>query len=168
MKIETINIEQLVNNTPPFLLFICFIVYLGSIIFIFYSIPNALKTNGFLKTIGTITSGGVSSQTMGVGNSAEARLRSYQTHIDYTYKIDGKKYKSSKRKWHEAQTSFHSYHQKICDKYPTGSVVDVFYDPKKHDSSVLEKGLGFASYFAMFLAFSGMSFISFFIIYQYG
>jgi hypothetical protein len=167
MEGNIIHFETIITNTPSFLLFICLCVYVGSFVFVFYSIPNAIRAKNFPTVIGTITSGGVSSSKLGIGQSAEDRLNVHQVCIEYVYRVDGVTHKAYKRVWHEFTSSYQAYHQRIAARYPQGKEVVVYYDPKNPKSAVLEPGVCTGAFLGLVLALAAMWFMYFFITHQY-
>tara|TARA_R110002167_G_scaffold364839_1_gene587650 strand:+ start:488 stop:979 length:492 start_codon:yes stop_codon:yes gene_type:complete len=161
------NIETIINNTPTFLLFVYVCVCLGGAYFMFVSIPKAITSRKFPTVQGKITSGGVGVRQIGVGRSAEARVQTFTAEITYKYVVNEKTYTSNKRRWHEAQTTFHSYHQRISNRYPQGKEVKVYYNPAKPKVSVLEPGIGLGSTLGVIITLSAVSFLTFFISQQY-
>ncbi len=147
-------------------MFIC--ICLGSIYFIFVSIPKAINSKNFPVVEGRVTSGGVSaSRFNGVGVEAADRVKAYSAVITYKYIVNGKSFTSYKRRWHEAQTTFHPYHKRIANRYPRGKTINVYYNPNKPHVSVLEPGIGLGSILGIFISLGSMAFLVFFISYQY-
>lgn len=162
------NLSEIINNAPSFLLFAFICVCFCSIFFIFVSIPKAINSKNFPVTEGKITSGDVgASRFNGVGVEAEDRAKSYSAYITYKYVVNGKSFTSYKRRWHEAQTTFHPYHKRIADRYPRGKTVNVYYNPNKPQVSVLEPGIGLGSILGILISLGSIAFLVFFISYQY-
>lgn len=67
---------------------------------------------------------------------------SYSAAVQYNYVVDGKSYGGNRIMYGNTTFSNRSDAQKLCDKYPVGTTVDVFYDPKKPSRCVLERKVG--------------------------
>ena len=70
----------------------------------------------------------------------------YGATIQYKYTVDGQEFVGDRRTFSNVRTSSVRNTEKILERYPLGSSVDVFYDPDDPSSSVLESGVGAATY----------------------
>jgi len=64
---------------------------------------------------------------------------SYNAAVQYNYVVDGKPHVGNRIMYGPTTFSNQWDAQKLCDKYPVGSTVDVYYDPKKPGRCVLER-----------------------------
>jgi hypothetical protein len=72
----------------------------------------------------------------------------YHAEVSYEFVVEGAKHHSDKVSFGEYGTNSHARAARICDGYPVGAPVDVFYSPEDPDVAVLEPG---ASGFGFFL-----------------
>jgi hypothetical protein len=70
----------------------------------------------------------------------------YGATIQYKYLVDGQEFQGNRRTFSNVRTSSVRNTEKILERYPLGSSVDVFYDPDDPSSSVLEPGVGAGTY----------------------
>ncbi len=64
----------------------------------------------------------------------------YQAQVRYHYEVKRRPYLGSEIRYGDTTGSARSAQQKLVDKYPAGSQVDVYYDPDSPDTAVLEPG----------------------------
>jgi hypothetical protein len=67
---------------------------------------------------------------------------SHSAAVQYNYVVDGKPYVGNRILYGNTTFSNPRDAQKLCDKYPVGATVDVYYDPKKPSRCVLERKAG--------------------------
>ncbi len=70
----------------------------------------------------------------------------YGATIQYKYLVDGQELQGNRRTFSNVRTSSVRNTEKILERYPLGSSVDVFYYPDDPSSSVLEPGVGLTTY----------------------
>ncbi|MFL6538561.1 MAG: DUF3592 domain-containing protein [Chthoniobacterales bacterium] len=80
-----------------------------------------------------------SAGSSGTFASSPARMTLYRPVVRYEYEVDGKRFRGDQIAqspgWNRAVPEFA---EKIVQRYPTGSDIDVHYNPKRHDQAVLE------------------------------
>jgi hypothetical protein len=76
----------------------------------------------------------------------------YGATIQYKYIVDGQEFQGNRRTFSNVRTSSVRNTEKILERYPPGSSVDVFYDPDDPSSSVLEPGVGASTYILLAVA----------------
>jgi len=76
----------------------------------------------------------------------------YGASIQYKYLVDGQEFQGNRRTFTNVRTSSVRNTEKILERYPLGSSVDVFYDPDDPSSSVLEPGVGAGTYILLAVA----------------
>ena len=110
----------------------------GALIFYFFGWPPlkyAYESKSWPTTVGTITKSAVDSWIKD-GNSQ------YEAQVNYSYKVEGEMYNSSKIITSGSYSgSSMTKAKEIVAEYPLGKVVDVFYDPEVPDSAALIPGV---------------------------
>jgi len=70
--------------------------------------------------------------------------KTYRAGISFKYEVSGKQYLSNRAFFGDKlQLSFKGPALKLLNKYPVGSRIAVFYNPKNIEESVLENGISF-------------------------
>jgi hypothetical protein len=69
------------------------------------------------------------------------RLSSHAVALGYQYQVDGKSYESSNYRFNKTRSHHEDTVRKTVAARPTGSEVDVYYDPKDPAQAVLSPGL---------------------------
>ncbi len=76
----------------------------------------------------------------------------YGATIQYKYLVDGQEFQGNRRTFSNVRTSSARNTEKILERYPLGSSVDVFYNPDDPSSGVLEPGVGASTYLLLVVA----------------
>ncbi|MEM1166502.1 MAG: DUF3592 domain-containing protein [Planctomycetota bacterium] len=116
----------------------CFIVALVFLTIKFSeALPDGMRTFGWLKTTGVIEE---SSYRSTPGPSFNSR---FTPTIAYSYEVDGITHQSEVVTKTFGYGTFKYEHQarRVVNRYPEGSVVDVYYDPSDPEEAVLERGV---------------------------
>ena len=125
------------KNSNPRLIGVIFTL-VGALVFYFWGWPQlkyANESKNWPQTQGKITQSEVNSWIK-EGNSM------YETRINYSYEVDGKKYNSGKIKTSGSYSGSNiSRAKEIVNEFPFGKAVDVYYDPEVPDSAVLKPGV---------------------------
>lgn len=112
-------------------------VLVGASIFYFFGLPSlkyAIESKSWPSTSCTITKSEVD-------NWKKDGKTQYGALIYYSYRVEGKKYSSSKIVVNGSSSSSNmSAAKKLVAKYPVGKTVDAFYDPEVPDLAVLIPG----------------------------
>jgi hypothetical protein len=117
-------------------------IFLG----IFGLVGAAIIVCGFVTLFSGLVSLGWS-ETQGVALSADIKTHSdsdstsYEPQVEYSYQVKGVDYRSSRRVIGDYSSGF-GHAKKIIDRYPAGSSVKVYYNPRDPASAVLETGIG--------------------------
>lgn len=77
---------------------------------------------------------------------------SFKPFVVYRYEVGGRQYTADRISHQDFGDRDESAARSICDPYPPGASVDVFYDPKSPQAGVLEPGLTWRSYFSLLIA----------------
>lgn len=85
------------------------------------------------ETSGTIITSEVDRE---YGDDSDA---TYSAGIVYTYEVDGKSYKGNRIAYASNGYSSAADAQVVCDRFPVGATVPVYYDPAKPNKAVLER-----------------------------
>ena len=63
----------------------------------------------------------------------------YEPYIHFDYTVDGKTYQGSRVAYRNLNFAIEMTAKKICDAYPVGRDVTVYYDPAHPNDSILER-----------------------------
>lgn len=85
------------------------------------------------ETTGTIITSEVDRE---YGDDSDA---TYSAGIVYTYEVNGKTYKGNRIAYASNAYSSAAQAQIVCDRFPVGAKVPVYYDPAKPNKAVLER-----------------------------
>ena len=114
------------------------LIYIGS------DILKAQKSRSWPTASGTVQDSGMESHQ---SRDEDGDIKTtYGATIQYKYTVDGQEFVGDRRTFSNVRTSSVRNTEKILERYPLGSSVDVFYDPDDPSSSVLETGVGAATY----------------------
>lgn len=114
------------------------LIYIGS------DILKAQKSRSWPTASGTVQDSGMESHQ---SRDDDGDIKTtYGATIQYKYTVDGQEFVGDRRTFSNVRTSSVRNTEKILERYPLGSSVDVFYDPDDPSSSVLESGVGAATY----------------------
>ena len=114
------------------------LIYIGS------DILKAQKSRSWPTASGTVQDSGMESHQ---SRDEDGDIKTtYGATIQYKYTVDGQEFVGDRRTFSNVRTSSVRNTEKILERYPLGSSVDVFYDPDDPSSSVLEPGVGAATY----------------------
>ena len=114
------------------------LIYIGS------DILKAQKSRSWPTASGTVLDSGMESHQ---SRDDDGDIKTtYGATIQYKYTVDGQEFVGDRRTFSNVRTSSVRNTEKILERYPRGSSVDVFYDPDDPSSSVLESGVGAATY----------------------
>jgi len=110
----------------------------GALIFYFWGLPPlkyGLESKNWPKTNGAITHSDIDSWLKDGKSQYEVRL-------NYSYEVDGNKYKGSKIFPSGSYSGGNITKAKeLVNEFPAGKTVDVFYDPVLPDSAALKPGI---------------------------
>jgi len=90
------------------------------------------RTKDWPSTPGKVKSSRVSSQT-------STRQANGIPRVNYSYEVDGKKYKNGVIVPGDMMLAGNEYAEKIVARYPAGSDVTVFYNPNRPEDAFLER-----------------------------
>ena len=99
-----------------------------------------LRTNRYRATEGVMQA----SRTVGhprTSSPRKGRLRSHHLFVQYTYSVGGKEYVGTELRHNFVYSGDRGDDDQMMMRYPEGSKVQVFYDPRDPSSAVLEVGL---------------------------
>lgn len=156
MDISSLDVSRIINATPTIMLSTFVVVILSTLYFFIISIPRAFRTRYFSTVKGKITSSEVGIKALNTAHSPGERVQTFTIDIEYKYQVGDTTYSSTKRKWHEAQTSFAHYHDVRARRYPKGAEVTVYYNPKKPQQAVLETGFSLGTYIGILICTSAI------------
>lgn len=84
----------------------------------------------------------VSTSTSNTGSGRRRRTTTtYEADVRYEYRVDANRYSGNKVSFGEYSSSNRGHAERIVDRYPKGKSVEVFYNPDKPDTAVLEPGV---------------------------
>ena len=131
---KKLNVFENVRNVPLFRLITGGLIIVIGILF--SDIPKMILSPGWPTTEGTIL------YHRFVGQQFKEYDGDLYTHIDvhirYQYAVNGKTYSSLKL--NSIDTPFHLFPSSYAGRYPVGTEVIVFYNPKNPSDAVLEPG----------------------------
>lgn len=90
----------------------------------------------YAKTTATVVGGHV-----GMGMGGDGRM-SYIPIISYRYEINGQQYMNDRYTQNAVGRRIQSQVQKIIDKYPPNSTIEIFYNVDNPSDSFVQKGFG--------------------------
>jgi len=109
------------------------------------------RTNFWVKAKGTITE----SKLLNLGKvnvssgGGIVLTQRYGASIQYQYQVDGDVFKSNRVGFFEVlKSTSKTSINKVLSRYPVSSLIDVYYNPKEPSEAVLERGLGWKSFFS--------------------
>jgi hypothetical protein len=73
----------------------------------------------------------------------------YKPNVQFQYLVDGRIYRSKKFSFGQSTFAKRSSAEKIANRYPGGSTVDVWYKPQEPGIAVLEPGGGWTTSFVL-------------------
>jgi len=144
--------------------FISFALYIASLLIIgqnFRYLVKALKSKKWPYVEGEI-------KKVMVYRKDEDKSVSYNVDVTYTYEVEGQKYTN-----HQIKLDFvhgtRTFVPKIfammkVEKYEEGNKINVFYDPRNPNESILERGLRYFTFFLMLIVGIGLFLFGFFVI----
>jgi len=80
---------------------------------------------------------------------SNSKGHTYGASVTYSYTVDKRFYRSNQISFGSYSGSY-SHAQEVLNRYPKGALVPVFYDKSSPDNAVLEKGVGFGAYIALY------------------
>ncbi len=144
--------------------FISFALYITSVLIIgqnFRYLVKVLKSKKWPYVEGEIN------KVMIYRNDQDQTV-SYNVDVTYTYKVEGRKFTN-----HQIKLDFvhgtRTFVPKIfammkVEKYQEGNKINVFYDPRNPNESILERGISYFSFFLMLVVGIGLFLFGFFAI----
>ncbi|MFX1569069.1 MAG: DUF3592 domain-containing protein [Promethearchaeota archaeon] len=144
--------------------FISFALYIASVFIIgqdFRYLVKASKSRKWLYVEGDI-------EKVMVLRKKEEQTVSYSVDVTYNYEVEGRKFTN-----HQIKLDFvhgtRTFVPKIfammkVEKYQEGNKINVFYDPRNPNESILERGLSLFSFFLMLIVGIGLFLFGFFVI----
>lgn len=99
-------------------------------------VPHALATKSWPTTKGTVVGSMVADSFHPCGNGDHTYLAIY-----YVYQVEGVSHHGDQALAWPACPKDKSVAQKVVDRYPTGTTVEVHYNPADPDDAVLETGV---------------------------
>jgi hypothetical protein len=123
-------------------------------------LDNAHASEKWPYVVGRVVSSGVGSHIhydSSIRNHEGTRM--YRASLAYTYTVDYQEYRSTKVWFGDGwSSSSSSGAEEVAARYPTGRLVNVYYNPENPKEAVLEPGAFFSSYllFGMGLLFFGL------------
>lgn len=106
-------------------------------------LQNARASASWPTADGNITSSEVTRSTDAEGGD------SYSPEVTYAYNVNDTNITNNTIKFGENSYSSRRKADEITANYPAGKIVTVYYDPEKHDRSVLEPGVSAGSYIVL-------------------
>lgn len=100
----------------------------------------------------------VQTSTHSSGSGRSTTMTSYVPTVRYNYQVDGQAYSNDLITYASKNTANRDYAQQVLKKYPKNANVDVYYNPQKPESSVLEPGAHSSS--ALWLILGLVMFVS--------
>jgi len=138
------------------------IVFIGFIITGMYTVimgvfmvVQANASEHWIETQGTITVSEISSHTR--YDDDNRKHTSYSADIEYSYEVNEQQYFCSRISYFYSSSSLRQNAQKVCDTYPVGATVSVFYNPDNPSEAVLEQG---SSWVVVIYPLVGLLFLS--------
>lgn len=136
------TVKQLTPRQALFLMPV--FALLGILLTVFWGIPmarNATRSQQWPSVEGSITL-----SDMATNYDSEDGSVTYSAKVLYTYSVGGTERMGSTVAFGDYGSSDPSHAGSIVSRYPTGSVVLVYYDPADPNSSVLEPGATWSSF----------------------
>ena len=105
---------------------------------------------------GSVVSTRARLQSSSTGNSSPSSY-SYAFEVTYAYEVDGEQYEGDRFSLGEGSTASRAFPERsdaqvaASRDYPTGSEVDVYYDPENPASAVLKPGANWGTYMPLVL-----------------
>ncbi|MFX0156274.1 MAG: DUF3592 domain-containing protein [Candidatus Hodarchaeota archaeon] len=144
--------------------FMSFALYIASILIIgqnFRYLVKALRSRNWPHVEGDI-------EKVMVFAKKEDQTASYSVDVTYTYEVEGRKFTN-----HQIKLDFvhgtRTFVPKIfammkVEKYEEGNKINVYYDPRNPNESILERGISYFSFFLMLIVGIGLFLFGFFAI----
>jgi hypothetical protein len=135
------------KNSSPLILVVFGGILLAGGLALFYfigkpTLDEAIASKTWPKVKGVITISRVDSRV-------KKGKTTYSSHVEYEYSLNDQETFYGHRIWiGQYSSNNQSEHKKNVAKYPSGAQVDVYYNPKSPESSVLEPGAVYSSYIA--------------------
>ena len=121
----------------PWPFFLCGIIVL---FFGLRSMLSASASKGWPSSSGRIEISRVEDHSSSDGTT-------YHAEVAYIFSVDGIQHRSNRVAYGDYGSSDPEHAQEIVNRYPAGSIVDVFYNPQKPSEAVLETGIKGQAYF---------------------
>lgn len=144
--------------------FISFALYIASVLIIgqnFRYLVKALQSKRWPFVEGEI-------KKVMVYGKKEDQTESYNVDLTYTYEVEGQKFTNHQIKLdfvHGTRTFIPKIFAMMkVEKYQEGKKVNVFYDPRNPNESILERGLSYFSFFLMLIVGIGLFFFGLFVV----
>jgi len=122
-------------------------MFVGLVFFVLggYQLLQGLKTKDWPAAPGKILSSKVQSgirNSHGPVRTTGTSGRRYSVDVRYRYEVDGQEFEGSRLRNGSVSYNSRSKAQKVKNRYPPGKELEVFYDQRNPQSSVLVKGIG--------------------------
>ena len=122
-------------------------MFIGLVFFVLggYQLLQGLKTKDWPAAPGKILSSKVQSgirNSHGPVRTTGTSGRRYSVDVRYRYEVDGQEFEGSRLRYGSVSYKSRSKAQKVKNRYPPGKELEVFYDQRNPQSSVLVKGIG--------------------------
>lgn len=127
------------------LIFLC--VGIGCAYFGLKTVQNARASSDWPTVKGKIISSDVEQKrsTSGSGRKRKSST-TYHAEVYYEYAVNGVTQSSDRVSFGQYGSSNSGHAREIVNRYPAGSIVDVYYSEEKPEISVLEPGATWSSY----------------------
>jgi hypothetical protein len=93
---------------------------------------KALVSANWPTASGTVTGSGLDKQTDSEGGPTYAAV------VRYTYAVGGKEYRGDRLGWGGRNYTTHEKATAVAARYPVGQAVQVYYDPQRPETALLE------------------------------
>ena len=124
-------------------------------------LSNARASADWPATPGVITASSVERSQSSSSSSSSSSRPTYSANISYSYSVEGSNYTSGTVSFGQYGSSDSDHAREIVSRYPVNKEVDVFYNPEKPETSVLEPGVTWSSYLILgmgaIFAFAGLT-----------
>lgn len=108
--------------------------------FAFFSVPKALKTNGWTETTATVFENKLI-KAQRTHSRTHRQITVYSAKVRYEYDVNGSEHKGVTQKLAKRADNGAKIHKALLEQYPIGSVLTVYYNPAKPAQSTLQKGV---------------------------
>src|SRR4051794_12175599 len=153
----------LVSSGDPLPAFVCGGFALMIIAIVIAALREAIAMKRWPVAKGRVLESKVEEYRQSVGSSGSfaaspARMTLYRPIVRYEYEVDGKRFRGNRMAqspgWDRGVPAFAD---EIVRRYPSGSDIDVRYNPNRHDEAVLEPRVPRGWILALLFAFALLS-----------